>query len=119
MGPKTTPRGQMASVLEPSCKLPVLFFGKGRVEVFDRDFRRGDQHRLCVCKSIETILAIVVAHPCGSGTTERHGLDEQMNVHQIHAASAKGQLADEPVDSFLIAAEDKACERTSRFRHPR
>jgi hypothetical protein len=37
-------RGKIASVLEPSCKLPVLFFGKGRVEMFDRDVGRGDQH---------------------------------------------------------------------------
>lgn len=41
-------RGKIASVLEPSCKLPVLFFGKGRVEMFDRDVGRGDQHRLGV-----------------------------------------------------------------------
>jgi len=34
-------RGKIASVLEPSCKLPVLFFGKGRVEMFDRDGRAG------------------------------------------------------------------------------
>src|SRR5258708_3025896 len=71
------------------------------------------------CEGIEAILAIVVAHPSGSGTTERHGLDEQVNVHQIHAASTKGQLADEPVDGFLIAAEDKAGEPTSPFPHPR
>src|SRR6202171_2586794 len=70
-------RGKIASVLEPSCELPVLFFGKGRVQMFDRDVGRGDQHRLGVCKGIEAILAIVVAHPSGSGTTKRHGLDEQ------------------------------------------
>src|SRR6202163_1503163 len=101
-------RGKIASVLEPSCKLLVLFFGKGRVEMFDRDVGRGDQHRLGMCKGIEATLAIVVAHPGGSGTTERHGLDEQVNVHQIHAASTKGQPADEPVDSFLMSTADKA-----------
>src|ERR1700730_12027422 len=83
-------RGKIASVLEPSRKLPVLFSGKGRVEMFDRDVGRGDQHRLGVYKGIEAILAIVVALPGGSGTHERHGLDEQVNVHQIHAASTKG-----------------------------
>jgi hypothetical protein len=109
----------IASVLEPSRKLPVLFFGEGRVEMFDRDVGRGDQHRLGVCQGIEAVFPVVVAHPGGSGAAERHGLDEQVNVHQIYAASAEGQLADEPVDGFLIAAEDEACERTSRFRHPR
>src|ERR1700692_2450977 len=100
-------RGKIASVLEPSCKLPVLFFGKGRVEMFDRDVGRGDTNALGGVKGIEAILAIVVAHPGGSGTTERHGLDEQVNVHQIHAASTKGQLADEPGDGFMFEATDK------------
>src|ERR1700682_5087820 len=64
-------RGKIASVLEPSCKLQVLFFGKGRVEMFDRDVGRGDQHRLGVCKGIEAILAIVVTPPNGMVSTNR------------------------------------------------
>jgi len=48
-------------------------------------------------------------------TTDVARSRRKMNVHQIHAASTKGQLADEPVDGFLIAAEDKAGERTSVF----
>src|SRR5712671_2563769 len=109
----------IASVLEPSRKLLVLIFGEGRVEMCDRDVGRGDQHRLGVRQGIEAVFPVVVAHPGGSGAAERHGLDEQVNVHQIYAASAEGQLANEPVDDFLIAAEDEAGERTSRFRHPR
>src|SRR6202040_1756442 len=69
-------RGKIASVLEPSCKLPVLFFGKGRVEMFDRDVGRGDQNRLGVCKGIEASLAIVGVHAGGSGTPERQGLHQ-------------------------------------------
>jgi hypothetical protein len=83
----------IASVLEPSRELPVLFIGKGRVEMFDRDVGRGDQHRLRVREGIEAVFPVVMAHPGGAGATERHGLDEQMNIHQVRGASTKGQLA--------------------------
>src|SRR5260370_8123296 len=58
-------RVKIASVLEPSCKLPVLFFGKGRVEIIDRDIGRGEQHRLGVGKGINSKLAILLTHPRG------------------------------------------------------
>src|ERR1700722_5978846 len=40
-----------------------------------------------------------------------------MNVHKVHAAASVGEFADETVDSLLIAAEDKSCERPRGRRH--
>ena len=79
--------------------------------MLDRDVGRRDQHRLGVGERVEAVFSVVVAHPGGPGAAERHGLDEQVNVDQIHAAAAEGQLADEPVDGLLVAAEDEARER--------
>src|SRR5216684_3315271 len=78
------------SILKPAVKRPVLFVGEGGVEVIDRNVWRGDQHRLGMGERIEAVFSVVVAHPGGPGTSERHRLDEQMNIHQIHAASTVG-----------------------------
>jgi hypothetical protein len=104
-----------ASVLEPSRKLPVLFFDEGRVQVFYRYVGRRDQHRLGVRKRVEAVFSVVVADACGPGAAKRHGLDEQAHIDQVHATPTEGKLADEPVDGFLVAAEDEAGERTSRL----
>src|SRR5271170_1089084 len=105
-----------ASILKPPLKRPVLFVGEGRVQVVDGDVGRGDQYRLGVGERVEAILAVIVAHPGGSGAAERHGLDEQVNVHQVHPAPAVRQLADEPVDGLLVAAEDETSKRVWRRR---
>src|SRR5271155_4926183 len=108
-----------ASILKPPLKRPVFFVGEGRVQVVDRDVGRGDQYRLGVGERVEAILAVVVAHPRGSGAAERHGLNEQVNVHQVHPAPTVGELADEPIDGLLVAAEDETRKRTRRGCDPR
>src|SRR5271169_4330394 len=60
---------------------------------------------------IESVFSVVMPHPGGSGATEGHRLNKQMNIHQVHPASAVGEFANETVDSLLIAAEDKPGER--------
>jgi hypothetical protein len=85
----------------------------------NRDIGRRDQHRLGVSERVEAILAVVVAHPSGSGAAERHGLNEQVNVHHVDPAPAVRQLADEPIDGLLVAAEDETRKRTRRGPDPR
>jgi hypothetical protein len=79
-----------ASVLEPSRKLPVLFFGEGRVQVFYRYVGRRDQHRLGVRKRVEAVFPMLVADAGGPGAAKRHGLDEQVYIHQVHATPTEG-----------------------------
>jgi len=43
-----------------------------------------------------------VAHPGRIRYTERHSLDEQVNVQPDSRRSTKGQLADEPVDGYAV-----------------
>ena len=86
--------------------------------MFDRDAGRGDQHRLGVSERVEAVFAVVVAHPSGSAAAERHGLNEQVNVHQVHPAPTVGELADEPIDGLLVAAEDETRKRTRRRGDP-
>ena len=106
------------SILKPPLQRSVLFVGEGRVEVLDRDVGRRDQHRLGVGERVEAIFSVVVAHPGRPRAAERHGLDEQVNVDQVHPPAAEIQFADEPVDGPLVAAEDETRKRTRRRRDP-
>jgi hypothetical protein len=63
---------------------------------------------------VEAVLTVVVADACRACSAERHRLDEQVDVDLIHRAAAVGELADEPVDGLLIAAEDESSERMRR-----
>src|SRR5580658_4227006 len=108
----------LSSIFKPPLQRSVLFVGEGRVQVFDCDIGRGDQHRLGVRERVKAILAVVMADPSRSGATERHGLDEQVNIDQIYPTTAAGDLTDETIDAFLIAAEDEAGKRAWRRRHP-
>jgi hypothetical protein len=76
--------------------------------MIDGNVWRGDEHRLGMRERIETVFAVVVPDAGGSGAPEGHGLDKQVNIHEVHPASAEGELADEPIDGFLVAAEDEA-----------
>jgi hypothetical protein len=109
----------VASILKPPRKLPVLFVGEGRVEVVDRNVGRRDQHRFGVRERVEAVLSVVMAHAGRPGAAERHSLDEQVDVDQVHPTPAEGQLADEAVDGLLVSAEDEARERTPGLRHAR
>jgi hypothetical protein len=71
-----------------------------------------------VSERVEAILAVVVAHPSGSDAAERHGLHKQVNVHQVHPAPTIGELAHEPIDRLLVAAEDETGERMWCRRDP-
>ena len=52
-----------------------------------------------------------MADACGPSSAERHRLDEQVDIDLIHRTAAVGELADEPVNDLLIAAEDESSER--------
>src|ERR1700719_3096265 len=95
------------SILKPALKRPVLFIGEGREEMLDCDVRRRDQHRFGVRERVEAVLTVVMAHAGSPGAAERHGLNEQVNVDQVHPAPAEGELADEAVDGLLVSAEDE------------
>src|ERR1700683_4067201 len=95
-------------ILKPPLKLAVLLVGERRVEMFDRHVRRRDQHRLSVREGIESVFAVVMASAGWTAAAERHRLDEQVDVHQVHPAAPVGQLADEAIDGLLVAAGDKA-----------
>src|SRR5271170_2748731 len=85
--------------------------------MLDRYVGRRYQHGLSVTECIEAEFSIVMAHPGGSCAAERHRLNKQMNVHQVHPAAAVGEFADETVDSLLIAAENKPGERPGGRSH--
>src|SRR5580692_12213333 len=109
---------ESTSIFEPAFKRQVLLSGEGGVKMLDRHLGRGNEDRLGVGQRVEAVFSVVVPHPGRAGATERHGLDEQVNVYQVDAAAAEGQFADEPVDGFLVAAKDEAGERVRGRRHP-
>jgi len=46
-----------------------------------------------------------VADARESDASERHGFNEQMNVHLVDRATAEGQTREEVVDRLLVTAE--------------
>jgi len=55
-----------------------------------------------------------MANACGASSAERHRFDEQMDVDLIHRAATVREFTDEPVDGFLVAAENEGRERMGR-----
>src|ERR1700681_153459 len=56
-------------------------------------------------ESVKTGLTVVVADTRESDASERHGLDEEVNVHLVDRATAEGQAREKVVDRFLVTAE--------------
>src|SRR5260370_22042533 len=67
--------------------------------------RRRDETGFRVRESVKTGLTVVVADARESDASERHGFNEQMNVHLVDRATAEGQAREEVVDRLLVTAE--------------
>src|SRR5260370_39829852 len=67
--------------------------------------RRRDETGFRVRESVKTGLTVVVANARESDASERHGFNEQMNVHLVDRATAEGQAREEVVDRLLVTAE--------------
>src|SRR5277367_4200931 len=85
--------------------------------MLDRDVGRGDQNRLRVTERVEAILPVVVADSSCPRTAEGHRLDEKVNVGHVYSAAAEGKFTDEPVDLFLVTAEDVSSKGMGCRRH--
>jgi hypothetical protein len=79
--------------------------------MIDRDIRGRDEHRLGVRHHVEAMFPIVVAHARRPDPTERHGLDEQMDIDLVDRAAAERQLTDEAVNRLLLPAENEGRQR--------
>src|SRR5580704_6959540 len=92
-------------VFKPLAERLDLFLRIGRKQMFDCHVRRRDENRFRVRESVKTGLSVVVADARESDASERHGFNEQMNVHLVDRATAEGQAREEVVDRLLVTAE--------------
>src|SRR5271169_5462035 len=66
---------------------------------------------------VKAILAVIVTNAGGPDAPERHGFDEQMNVHLIDRTAAEGQARQKLVDRLRVTAEEDAGKRLRMFFH--
>src|ERR1700678_3171764 len=112
-----TPYLHLASVLKPLTERFDLLRSVGREQMFDCHVRRRDENRFRVRESIETGLTVVVADARESDASERHGFNEQMNVHLVDRATAERQAREEVVDRLLVTAEKETGKRFWTLLH--
>src|SRR5271170_4830514 len=93
------------SILKPLAECFDFFLRVGREQMFDRHVGRRDENGFRVRESVKTGLTVVVADSRESDASERHGFNEQMNVHLVDRAAAEGQAREEMVDRLLVTAE--------------
>jgi hypothetical protein len=65
---------------------------------------------------VESIFSVVVSDPGVPNSTERHRLNEQMDIDLINRAAAKRQTLKETIDRFLIPAEATFLVRLARAK---
>src|SRR5580698_6845097 len=100
-----TPYFHLASVFKPLAERFNLLLRVGWEQMFDCHVRRRDENRFRMRQSVKTGLTVVVADARESDASERHGFNEQMNVHLVDRATAEGQAREEVVDHLLVTAE--------------
>src|SRR5271155_3774958 len=98
-------RATLLLVFKPLAERFDLLLRVRREQMLDGHVRRRDEHRFRVRESVKTGLTVVVADARESDASERHGFNEQMNVHLVDRATAEGQAREEVVDRLLVAAE--------------
>src|SRR5438445_13577321 len=98
-------RGSCALVFKPLAERFDLLLRIRREQVLNGYVGRRNENRFRVRESVKTGLTVVVADARESDASERHGFNEQMNVHLIDRATAEGQAREEVVDRLLVTAE--------------
>src|SRR6266550_9453183 len=84
-------RATLLLVFKPLAERLDLFLRVGREQMFDCHVRWRDENRFRVRESVKPGLTVVVADARESDASERHGFNEQMNVHLVDRATAEGQ----------------------------
>src|SRR6267154_5328138 len=100
-------RATLLLVFKPLAERFDLLLRVGREQMFDCHVRRRDKDRFRMRQSIEAGLAVVVADARESDSSERHGFNEQMDVHLINGAAAEGQGRKKMIDRLLVTAEEE------------
>ena len=104
-------------VFKPLAERFDLFLRVRREQMLDGHVRRRDENRFRMRESVKTGLTVVVTDAGVSDASERHGFDEQMNVHLIDRAAAEGQAREEVIDRLLVTAEKEAGKRLRMLLH--
>src|SRR5260370_37351701 len=99
--------GLSGLVLKPLAERLDLVLRVGREQMFDCHVRRPDENRFRVRESVKPGLTVVVADARESDASERHGFNEQMNVHLVDRATSEGQAPEEEGDRLLDTAEQE------------
>src|SRR5580692_3223625 len=92
-------------ILEPLAERFDLLLRVRREQMLDGHVRRRNQNRFCMREGVKAGLAVVMTDARESDAPERHGFNEQMNVHLVDRATAEGQAREEVVDRLLVTAE--------------
>src|SRR5580692_7718935 len=112
-----TPYFHLASVFKPLVERFDLLLSVGWEQMFDCHVRRRDENRFRMRQSVKTGLTVVVADARESDASERHGFNEQMNVHLVDCATAERQAREEVVDRLLVTAEKETGKRFWMLLH--
>src|SRR5271168_3581071 len=97
--------GLSGLIFKPLAERLDLFLRVGWEQMFDCHVGRRDENRFSVGESVKAILAVIVTDARESDASERHGFNEQMNVHLVDRATAEGQAREEVIDRLLVTAE--------------
>src|SRR5260370_37139764 len=98
-------RGSCALVFKPLAERFDLRLRIRREQVLNGYVGRRNRNRFRARESVKTGFTVVVADARESAAPERHGFNEQMNVHLVDRATAEGQAREEVVDRLLVTAE--------------
>src|SRR5271154_1330048 len=85
--------------------------------MFDCHVRRRDENRFRMRERVKTGLTVVMADAGESDASERHGLDEEVNVDLVDRAAAEGQAREEVVDRLLVTAKKETGKRLRMLLH--
>lgn len=85
--------------------------------MIDADIGWGDQDRLGMGHRVEPIFAVAIPNSGVPNATERHRLDEQMDVDLIDRAAAKRQALMEMINRLRSTIQDsQTCSRSGPLR---
>src|SRR5271169_6982013 len=110
-------RGSCALVFEPLAEGFDLLLRIRREQVLNGYVGRRDENRFRVRESVKTGLTVVMADAGESDASERHGLDEEVNVDLVDCTAAEGQAREEVVDRLLITAKKETGKRLRMLLH--
>jgi hypothetical protein len=90
-----TLRGWAISVLQDAgaireCEDHGWMWDRADPHAHERAFAIACEEPPGVRKRVEAVFPVVVADAGGPGAAKRHGLDEQVHIHQVHATPTEG-----------------------------